>query len=81
MIKGIGEVLTFDWKNGQGIIHRKEFFGCAANCPDVHQVSFNWRQALRGKIDVDEGTVVAYTAHPKGEDIARAQTVSPTWGI
>ena len=82
MLRGKGEVRSFNWKTGQGIIHKTEFVGCQKDCfnPE-HCISFNWRQALSGKVDVDEGTIVAYVAHPKGDEIARAKAISPTWGI
>ncbi|OGF87617.1 hypothetical protein A3B19_02370 [Candidatus Giovannonibacteria bacterium RIFCSPLOWO2_01_FULL_46_32] len=80
MLRGTGEVRYFDWKTGTGIFHMG--LACLKDCDKLtHLFPFTWRHVIDKKI-VQEGTILAYSAYPKGEEEqARAKTLSPTWGI
>lgn len=80
MLRGIGEVRSFDWGTGKGVLHNTEL-KCLKGCNNPeHLIGFTWRQVIDKQV-VETGAILAFTAHPKGEEQARAQTLSPTWGV
>lgn len=80
MIKGKGEIRFFNWKTGQGLIHKTEFNDCSKDCKKPeHCVIFTWRHALNGKVDVEEGTMVSYAAFPKDTEAAFARKIMPVY--
>lgn len=80
MLKGIGEIRSFDWKTGKGVFHAGLM--CLNDCSRLeHTISFTWRQVIDKQM-VATGAILAFTAHPKGEEEQpRIKTLNPTWGI
>lgn len=81
MLKGTVEVLSFDWKTGRGISHNREL-KCPKGCDNPkHLFRFTWRDLIDKQM-VEPGALLAYTAHPKGEEEQpRIKTLNQTWGI
>lgn len=81
MLKGIGEVKSFDWRTGKGVLHNTEL-KCPKDCDKPeHLIGFTWRHLIDKQV-VEPGAILAFTAHPKGEEEQpRIKTLNPTWGI